>query len=89
MIELRHAHRLGFDLRAQLPPDLTMLLAGGLLWSDAGWTDGQNGRARVLRALPPDSELIPRVHDVVRCRSQWRAMLVGLAGLPLLSEAGG
>ena len=89
MIELRHAHTLGVDLREQLAPGVSTLLAAGLLWPDAGWTDGENGRARVLRALPPDSELIPRVHDAVRCRSQWRAMLVGLAGLPLLSESQG
>lgn len=85
MTELSQAHALGVELRSVLPPEQAAFLAAGLLWPDAGWTDGQNGRARVLRMLPDDCELIPRVH-AVRSRSQWRAMLVGLAGLPLLSE---
>ena len=89
MTDLRQAHTLGVELRRLLPHDRAAFLAAGLLWSDAGWTDGQNGRARVLRLMPPDSELIARVHDVVRSRSQWRGMLVGMAGLPLLSETQG
>ncbi len=86
MTELTHAHALGVELRGVLPPQQAAFLAAGLLWPDAGWIDGENGRARVVRLLPNDSDLGPRLYDTVRTRSQWRAMLIGLAGLPLLSK---